>query len=289
MKRVIHVVLGSLLCCAMFATSARAQTVAPCCTVTQQVQSTNVWSAKVNSTGQTFTFALSATGQITQGGRKVVSYPAISVGQAIYANLSAKQISLDGKSPAGTITAISAAPAPATQSPLSATNRTAVAPLATAAAGKLGTATPTATTPAPCSMPNTWAPNTPDSYPKAAAVAIETCFVAACGASASISGNAFPAGTNDYLTFSVPASRANCANPVVNASISSTPPASICLNIWVNTNGTQPNLAFGSSLPTQASVGLGTPHSPLQPGTYWIKVGSCSGTTTGTWTLKFMG
>lgn len=77
-----------LLCCtafAMGATDARAQ--APCCSVTAVDTATGVVSAKVNATGATFQFKVANAAQLK----------ALRVGQGVYANLSAKQVSLDGK------------------------------------------------------------------------------------------------------------------------------------------------------------------------------------------------
>ncbi len=58
----------------------------PCCSITAINASTGIVTARVTATGQTFTFAA--------GGSALSS---LRVGQGIYANLSAKQVSLDGK------------------------------------------------------------------------------------------------------------------------------------------------------------------------------------------------
>ncbi|MGB6431034.1 MAG: hypothetical protein WBF06_10640 [Candidatus Acidiferrales bacterium] len=57
-----------------------------CCTVTAINASTGIVTARVTATGQTFTFA--ASGSVLNS---------LRVGQGVYANLTAKQVSLDGK------------------------------------------------------------------------------------------------------------------------------------------------------------------------------------------------
>ena len=72
----------------------------PCCQITAINSQTGVVTAKVNATGQVFQFKLNDAAQVRT----------LKVGQAIYANMTAKQVSLDGKIPAGTILSTKAAP-----------------------------------------------------------------------------------------------------------------------------------------------------------------------------------
>jgi hypothetical protein len=89
MKRVA----SFLLCCAALATGTRAQTPAPCCSVTAVDAATGIVSARVNATGATFQFKV-ANATLLKG---------LRVGQGVYANLGANQVSLDGKSSCCTI------------------------------------------------------------------------------------------------------------------------------------------------------------------------------------------
>lgn len=68
----------------------------PCCEVVGINARTGVVTAKVNATGQQFAFRLNNTSQINS----------VRVGQGVYANLAARQVSLDGRTPSGTITSI---------------------------------------------------------------------------------------------------------------------------------------------------------------------------------------
>jgi len=63
----------------------------PCCNITGINTKTGVVTARVNATGQVFYFRLNDPAQLKS----------IHVGQAIYANTAAKQVSLDGQHPAG--------------------------------------------------------------------------------------------------------------------------------------------------------------------------------------------
>ncbi len=69
----------------LFAIDARA--VGPCCTITGINTKTGIVTARVNSTGQTFQFAV----------KNAAVLNSLKVGQGIYANLPAKQASLDGR------------------------------------------------------------------------------------------------------------------------------------------------------------------------------------------------
>jgi hypothetical protein len=88
--RALLISFGILFCCS-FASAARAQ--APCCSVTAIDVRTGVISAKVNANGETFEFKINDARVL----------PGLRVGQPVYANFAAKQISLDGRSIAGPI------------------------------------------------------------------------------------------------------------------------------------------------------------------------------------------
>ena len=178
---------------------------APGATITGVDAKTGVVTAKVNSTGQVFTFTLANKALL---GR-------VRAGQGVYVNLGKKQVSLDGKQPHGTILSLP----PLGRGP---------APNGSPASGNSGTSatsgnTNTSSAP-PCSMPNTWPANTEDSYGKVWATATTTCFNATCGASATISGNTFPAGSSDYLTFTVPPTYASCPNHVITVAMTGIQP-----------------------------------------------------------------
>ncbi|HYL61156.1 MAG TPA: hypothetical protein VE077_00920 [Candidatus Methylomirabilis sp.] len=67
-----------------------------CCGITSINSATGVVTARVNSTGQTFQFTISNEARLKS----------LVVGQGIFANLKTSQVSLDGKTPAGTIIGI---------------------------------------------------------------------------------------------------------------------------------------------------------------------------------------
>jgi hypothetical protein len=100
MKRAIFALCGTLLCCGIFVTGARAQNQPACCSITAIDVRTGNISAKVSASGQTFQFRVNDTQLL----------PSLRVGQGVYANLGAKEVSLDGKSIAGPIVSISAPP-----------------------------------------------------------------------------------------------------------------------------------------------------------------------------------
>jgi hypothetical protein len=92
----LRVLAAVLIVICVAATAARAGT--PCCEITNINTRTGMVTAKVNATGQTFQFSMRNRAQLTQ----------LQVGQAVYANLKANQVSLDGNTPAGMI--LTAAP-----------------------------------------------------------------------------------------------------------------------------------------------------------------------------------
>jgi Cu/Ag efflux protein CusF len=123
-----------------------------------------------------------------------------------------------------------------------------------------------------------------------------------CGASVTITGTIVPVG-DDWLVFTVPPSRANCADysgrtasPPIQASISSTPAGAICFDV-LQTAGTPVLLAYGPfpagetgvALCVPVVAGLGLLSSPLQPGQYYIRIHGSLASSTGAWTLKLKG
>jgi hypothetical protein len=72
----------------------------PAATITAIDKMAGLASAKINATGQPFQFELNNPAQLNK----------LAVGQPIFVNLGARRVSLDGKTPAGTITPISSAP-----------------------------------------------------------------------------------------------------------------------------------------------------------------------------------
>lgn len=83
---------------ALFPVCAVAQ--GPCCSITAIDQRTGIVTGKVNATSQLFEFKLTNPALLQS----------LKVGEAIYANFTARQVSLDGKSPCGTIVATGSAP-----------------------------------------------------------------------------------------------------------------------------------------------------------------------------------
>ncbi len=81
----------------MLVPTARGQ--GPCCSITEIDTNSAVVSAKVSATGATFQFKVN----------DFVTFKTLRVGQGVYANFPAKQVSLNGKSIAGPIVAIAAA------------------------------------------------------------------------------------------------------------------------------------------------------------------------------------
>jgi hypothetical protein len=90
---------GLFLVCAALATGARAQAQAACCSITAIDAKTEVVTAKVNASGAEFQFRVT-NANLLKG---------LRVGQGVYANLAAKQVSLDGKSACCSITSTPAA------------------------------------------------------------------------------------------------------------------------------------------------------------------------------------
>jgi len=247
---------------------------APCCGIIGIDNSSGVVTAKVNATGQQFQFKLSNPAQLGM----------LNVGQAIYANLAAKQVSLNGTAASGTILGISPMVTKVGGDSASSPSGSTGSSNSGNSGGSASGSGNTSSSPSPCSMPNTWPPNTADTYGKFAAAATVTCYDATCGATATISGNIFPAGSSDWLTFTVPASRANCANPVIQ--VSGPAGAGISFDMLGPNSFTTLVYDVIEGRPVSGvPVGLlGTVPSPPQAGTYYIRV---YGSTIGGWTLTF--
>jgi len=371
----------------------------PCCSITSIDARSGTASAKVNATGQTFTF------RVTDA--KLIS--SLKVGQGVYANFGAKQVSLDGRAACCAISAMQpaqASNAPPQTAPLPSANSSGARPggavttpaTSGAPAGNVAApqgslsfspnpvmagmpATATLTLPAlapngarlvissnnsgaiflggqgsltqatipytatqasllgpktltfsiyavhvdkqtpvaisvdyggfkgstvltvqpgisgnapPCSMSSgTTNPLTADNYGKVGAAATATCYSATCGASATISGNTFPAGTSDWLRFTVPASRLNCANPVIQVNILASD-IEIRFDVLASLSGPFVTNSYdtGNSASGTQGVevaGLGTTYTPLGPGTYYIRIYGVTPSTVGTWTLRIAG
>jgi hypothetical protein len=102
MKRNLATFFGLVLFCVIFVPALRAGE--PCCGITSINAKTGEVTARVNATGQTLSFTVTDA--------KVLS--AMKVGQAIYANLATRQVSVNGIEPCCGITALSAVPPPGT-------------------------------------------------------------------------------------------------------------------------------------------------------------------------------
>jgi type VI secretion system secreted protein Hcp len=87
MRRTLRVLLGAPLVCGVLATGARSQIAAPCCSITAINVQTGIVSARVNATGVAFEFKVTDARVL----------PSLRVGQGVFANLTTKEVSLDGK------------------------------------------------------------------------------------------------------------------------------------------------------------------------------------------------
>lgn len=85
----------------MAAAAVPAYAITPCCNIVNINSHTGIVTARVNATGQQFEFRLSNPAQL----------PALRAGQPVFGNLKTSQVSLDGRTIAGRITSIAAAPA----------------------------------------------------------------------------------------------------------------------------------------------------------------------------------
>ncbi|HUJ30860.1 MAG TPA: hypothetical protein VLY23_06230 [Candidatus Acidoferrum sp.] len=158
------------------------------------------------------------------------------------------------------------------------------------------TLTPTMpTVPPPVSMScgGTSNPLTADTCGKTGSVATNLGIVA-CGASITITGNTFPAGSSDWFAFTIPTSRANCASPLLIIRISSSPGSQ---NVFDVVHGSPTGTAVfnswgtytgGPSVAVNGAAGLGSANAPLESGIYYIRIYAVQGST-GTWTLTITG
>jgi hypothetical protein len=266
-------------------TTVRLAAQAPGATVTAVDAKTGVVTAKVNSTGQVFTFTLT--------NRALISH--LRPGQGVYVNLGKKQVSLDGKSTSGTILTLpqlGKTGSGSTGGQSGSTN--------SSTSGNSGNSGTTNPQPVTASCGGTANPLSSDTCGKAFSLATNVGSVG-CGASITVTGNVYPVGSSDFLEFTVPASRANCVDysgrtqsPYIQVTITSNPTNAIVFDALAapDTPVTAGNSTgqFGPA----AAVGdffaeLGTAYSPLMPGTYYIRVYGVKASTTGTWTLMLKG
>jgi len=111
-----------------------------------------------------------------------------------------------------------------------------------------------------------------------------------CGSSITITGIIPPPSVADWLVFQVTTPRVNCASLVIYTTISysTSYPYEALLEVVTAPNVFVPTSAGGFDGPS--SAGLGTAPSPLQPGSYYIRVHATqSAAPPGTWTLKITG
>src|SRR6266478_9060446 len=99
MKSCRFVVFAALILGAVLLIPARACALSPCCQITAINSTTGVVTAKVDATGQEFQFTLTDAALLRT----------LKVGQAVYANLTTKQVSLDGQHPVGQIVSVTPA------------------------------------------------------------------------------------------------------------------------------------------------------------------------------------
>ena len=269
---------------AVSATANKAAPAGPSSTITAIDAKAHVVTAKENGSGKTFEFKLDDAALLNT----------LKVGQGVYANFGASKVSLDGLEACGDIIQL---PGPGSASGSTATG--------SASSGNSGTSGNTgATNTQQYSCGGTTQPLTADNCSKNG-VAATFVFTATCGASITITGNVFPAGSSDWLQFYVPAPRSNCTtsstgNQLIAVSLSSNPPApnGIVFSVFSNLNGTAAPCGNGNCLiggntgpavgvPQYAELGVDTVDG-LQPGSYFIQIYSLTGSTVGTWTLKIM-
>jgi len=260
---------------------------APGATVTAVDAKTGLVTAKVNSTGQVFTFTLVNKAPLTK----------VRPGQGVFVNLGKKQVSLDGKQPQGTILTL----LPLGIKPAGSSSASSGSNPSGSSGNSGGSTTSGNSNPQPVSgsCGGTSNPLTSDTCAKSAAAASNVGSVG-CGASITVTGNTFPAATSDYLMFTVPASRANCVDysghtpsPYIQVRITSNPTNVIVFDGLLSAAGNPIPLGWGapnSSLAqSEFSAGLGTNYSPLTPGAYLLRIHGINASTTGTWTLTITG
>ena len=95
-NRILGIVNFALMALALIAPAGRTE-VKPCCAITHIDAATGIVTAQENATGRVFTIKVADAALLHS----------LKVGQGIYANFATKQVSIDGKSPAGTILTIS--------------------------------------------------------------------------------------------------------------------------------------------------------------------------------------
>ena len=277
--------LAALLCAALLAAQG-----APGATVTGVNEKTGVVTGKVNSTGQVFTFTLANKASLSK----------VRPGQGIFVNLGKKQVSLDGKQPQGTILTL----LPLGIKPGGSGSASSGSTSSGSSGNSGGSTTSGNSNPQPVSFScgGTSNPPSADTCGKSAGSATNFGITMVCGASITMTGNSFPAGVSDWLTFTVPASRANCSDysgrtpsSLIQVSISSSP-AGIVFDGFTDAAGTPIPTNPTASGPGNSIVQgqlmaiLGVNQfSPLPVGTYYLRIHGINASTTGTWTLTITG
>lgn len=166
-----------------------------------------------------------------------------------------------------------------------------VKPLGSGSSGSSGIGAPQVV-----SCGGTTNPLTEDNCSKAQANPTILGFTATCGASITITGNTFPAGSSDWLQFVVPASHMTCktpsnGTPYVSVYMSSS--GGILFDVYESMVGNAApcgdgNCAGGGGRAVGVTnyAGLGTGTTGLPPGYYFIRIYGMTPSTVGTWTLR---
>ena len=154
-----------------------------------------------------------------------------------------------------------------------------------------GTANPQPTT---YSCSGTLDPPTADTCGQTQAAATNIGAVT-CGSSITVTGNTLPAGSSDWLVFQVTTPRANCATLIITASIASPAAGQSGFGFDVVRSGGSEYVPVsygpcggGFAQSCVGGVGLGTETSPLQPGSYYVRIHGTSSSPS-TWTLNIRG
>lgn len=299
-----------------------------CCHVSAIDARTGIATAKETATGRTFQFKLSDASllrQLRPGSPVYANFRTKQVsldGKTPCGEIISISAAADMRAPeATTPTAEEAAQVSAPPKAMAPANSTGSQPN-TSSAGS-GTATPTSSaTPLPLrpsatllqvkplgsgssgssgigapqvvSCGGTTNPLTEDNCSKLQTTPTTFGFTATCGASITITGNTFPAGSSDWLEFFVPASHTTCktpsnGTPYVSVYMSSS--GGILFDVYqfgpVNAAPCgDGNCAGGVATRVPAYAGLGTGTTGLPPGPYYIRIYGMTPSTVGTWTLR---
>jgi len=117
--------------------------------------------------------------------------------------------------------------------------------------------------------------------------------VVTCGSSITITGITPSGPGSDWLMFQVTTPRANCANLVIAAALSSSPANQAAFDVLVSPGAavitSYGPCAYGVAISCVNGVGLGSQDGPLLPGWYYIRVYGTQSAAPSTWTLKITG